>query len=51
LESKGTRKGWLEKVIRAGQDAQWVLVPIIIIIIIIIKGKVVPVLNQLSTTP
>jgi hypothetical protein len=34
LESKGTREGWLEKVLKAGQDRQRVLVPIIIIIII-----------------
>jgi hypothetical protein len=32
LESKGTRKGWLEKVLIAGQVPRRVVVPIIIII-------------------
>jgi hypothetical protein len=33
LESKGTREGWVEKVFRAGQNPQSVVVPIIIKII------------------
>jgi hypothetical protein len=36
LESKGTREEWLEKVLKAGQDPQRVVMLIIIIIIIII---------------
>jgi hypothetical protein len=33
LENRGARTGWLEKVFRAGQVPQRVVVPIIIIII------------------
>jgi hypothetical protein len=32
LENKGTRTGWLEKVFRAGQDPQRIVVPLIIVI-------------------
>jgi hypothetical protein len=38
-KNKDTRTGWLEKVFRAGQDAQRAVVPIKIIIVIIIIIK------------